>query len=786
MDDGTREAAPTTAPVSTYRIQVRPSFDLDAVAELAGYLHDLGADWIYLSPLLEAEAGSDHGYDVVDHALVDPARGGRDGLDRAAAAARAHGMGVLVDLVPNHVGVATPAAMAWWWDVLANGRGSRYADAFDIDWEFGGGRVRLPVLGSADGVQALRLVPAGDGLELRYHDHRFPVAEGTAQPGDDPAEVHERQHYELVDWRRADFDLNYRRFFAVNTLAAIRVEVPWVFDESHVEVLRWICEGLADGLRVDHPDGLLDPGGYLDRLAAETGGAYVLVEKILEGDERMPGDWATQGTTGYDALADVDRVLVDPVGEAPLTALDTQLRGGEPADWATMIHGTKRAIADGILHSEVLRLDRTLVDAASAEDAPGAVADAVAELLAWFPVYRSYLPFGAEHLREAAEHTVAHRPELASVVERLLPILSDPAHPAAIRFQQTSGMVMAKGVEDTAFYRYTRLTSLTEVGGDPSEFAIGAAEFHARSRARFERMPRSMTTLSTHDTKRGEDVRARIHVIAERPAEWAGLLAELRELAPVGAGPFEHLLWQAVVGAWPVSRERLHGYAEKAAREAGDSTTWTAPDEAFERRMHAAVDAVFDDERVGDVVARAVALLEAPGWSNSLAAKLIQLTAPGVPDVYQGSELWERSLVDPDNRRPVDFAERRRILAELDAGALPAIGPDGAAKLLVTSRALRLRRDRPELFQDYLPLTASGAAADHLVAFDRGGAITLATRLPVGLAARGGWGDTVVDVGSAPVIDVLTGRHHQGGGLRLADVLDRYPVALLVEVEGKA
>lgn len=774
------------APVSTYRIQVRPSFDLDAVAEVMDYLHDLGADWVYLSPLLESEAGSDHGYDVVDHGRVDAARGGPEALERTVAAARRRGMGVLADIVPNHVGVATPASMAWWWDVLANGRASRHAEAFDIDWDFGGGRLRVPVLGSADDLAALRLVEADGGLELHYWDHRFPVASGTADPGDDPTAVHDRQHYELVDWRRADFDLNYRRFFAVNSLAAIRVEVPWVFDESHAEVLRWLREGLADGLRVDHPDGLLDPGGYLERLAEEAGGAYVLVEKILEGRERMPHGWAAEGTTGYDALGDIDRVLVDPAGEAPLTELDTRLRGGEAVDWPTMIHGTKRAIADGILRSEVLRLDRTLVDAASGDDDPGAIADAVAELLAWFPVYRSYLPFGVEHLREAAELTVRDRPELGPVVERLLPILSDPGHPAAQRFQQTSGMVMAKGVEDTAFYRYPRLTSLTEVGGDPSEFAIDVDEFHARSRDRHERMPRSMTTLSTHDTKRGEDVRARLDVIAERPADWAAIVDELRSLAPLGDGPLEHLLWQAIVGAWPASPERLHAYAEKAAREAGNSTAWTAPDLAFEARMHALVDAVFEDERVAGLVARAVALLEAPGWSNSLSAKLIQLTAPGVPDVYQGSELWEQSLVDPDNRRPVDFDLRRRILAMLDAGALPRVGAGGAAKLLVTSRALRLRRDRPELFTDHAPLAASGPAARHLVAFDRGGAITLATRLPVGLAAGGGWGDTVVDVGSAPVVDVITGRRHAGGGLRLAEVLDRYPVALLVEEGGPA
>ncbi|HEU0182111.1 MAG TPA: malto-oligosyltrehalose synthase, partial [Agromyces mariniharenae] len=522
------------------------------------------------------------------------------------------------------------------------------------------------------------------------------------------------------------------------------------------------------------------------------------------GPERMPRSWQTDGTTGYDALADVDRVLVDPAGEAPLTELDTRLRGGEPVDWAVMIHGTKRAIADGILRSEVLRLDRSLVHALAepveastargvAMPAPVAstssgteIADAVAELLAWFPVYRSYLPFGVEHLHDAAERTVRHRPELGPVLERLLPILSDPGHPAAQRFQQTSGMVMAKGVEDTAFYRWTRLTSLTEVGGDPAEFAIDVDEFHARARDRHERMPRSMTTLSTHDTKRGEDVRARIDVIAELPGEWTAILDELRELAPLGDGPLEHLLWQAIVGAWPASRERLHAYAEKAAREAGNSTTWYEPDADFEARMHALVDAVFDDERVATLVGRAVAMLERPGWSNSLSAKLIQLTAPGVPDVYQGSELWEQSLVDPDNRRPVDFDLRRRILAMLDAGALPQVGAGGAAKLLVTSRALRLRRDRPELFTGYEPLAASGPAAEHLVAFDRGGAISLATRLPVGLAARGGWADTVVDLGSAPFVDVITGRRHAGGELRLADLLDRYPVALLAEEGGTA
>ena len=773
-------------PVSTYRLQVRAGFDLDRVAEIADYVHALGADWLYLSPLLESEAGSDHGYDVVDHSRVDPARGGPDGLARAVAAARAHGLGVLVDTVPNHVGVATPAAMRWWWDVLEHGRSSRYAEAFDIDWEFGGGRLRLPVLGSADDVASLRLVeadapgPAHDEadeprFELHYWDHRFPVASGTAAAGDDPVAVHDRQHYELIDWRRADFDLNYRRFFAVNTLAAIRVEVPWVFDESHTEIVRWLREGLADGLRVDHPDGLRDPGGYLDRLAAATGHAYVLVEKILEGDEPLPPHWEADGTSGYDALDDIDRVFVDPAGGPALDALDTELRGGVPAPaWPDLIHGTKRAIADGILRSEVLRLTRELGGGES-------VADAVAELLSCFPVYRSYLPYGREHLEHAVAEARARRPELAGTIDAVAAVLGDPEHPAAVRFQQTSGMVMAKGVEDTAFYRATRLGTLTEVGADPSEFAIDAAALHERFARRQAEWPHSMTTLSTHDTKRGEDVRARLSVLAEVPGRWAAALRELRSIAPTGDGPFDALLWQAIVGSWPASRERLHAYAEKASREASVSTTWTAPDQAFEQRMHRAVDAAFDDDRARAIVEGLVAELSGPGWSNSLSAKLVQLAGPGVPDVYQGSELWETSLVDPDNRRPVDFGERRRLLAEIDAGALPPVDETGAAKLLVTSRALRLRRDRPELFTRYTPMAVTGPAGEHAIAFDRGGALAVATRLPVGLAARGDdpWAGTVLLRHSGPTVDVLTGRRFEGGVVPMGELLATYPVALL-------
>jgi (1->4)-alpha-D-glucan 1-alpha-D-glucosylmutase len=768
-------------PVSTYRLQIRPGFTLQDAAETVPYLKSLGVDWIYLSPILTAEQGSDHGYDVTDPSAIDPDRGGPEGLAAASAAARKAGMGVLVDIVPNHVGVATPAQNPWWWSLLKEGQASHYAQAFDVDWDFGNGRIRIPVLGDDSDLDALEI---RDG-ELRYYDHRFPLADGSHADGEDPRVVHDRQHYELVGWRRADNELNYRRFFAVNSLAGIRVELPEVFDEAHAEIVRWFREGLVDGLRIDHPDGLADPEGYLHRLREATGGSYLLIEKILEPGEELPAGFECEGTTGYDALADVDRVFVDAGGQEALDALDTELRGGEKVDYEDMIRGTKRRITDGILHSEMLRLAR-LVPAGTGLNGELA-ADALSEIIAAFPVYRSYLPEGEDVLKEACDLAARRRPELAEAVQLLLPLLLDaglePGAELGRRFQQTSGMVMAKGVEDTAFFRYTRLGTLTEVGADPTEFSVSPAEFHTRMARRQAELPLSMTTLSTHDTKRSEDTRARISVFAELAGEWKAALARLQELAPLPDGPLANLLWQAVAGAWPADRERLQSYAQKAAREAGNSTNWMDPDAAFEEQLAKAVDAAFDDAGVRAELDSLVALLEPYGAANSLGAKLVQLTMPGVPDVYQGTEFWDRSLTDPDNRRPFDFGARRAALAALDAGGRPASYTDETAKLLVTSRALRLRRDRPELFAGYTPVRATGAAAEHLLGFDRGagshGAVTLATRLPRGLEQQGGWQDTAI-VLAAAMTDELTGHTFAAGPVPVAEILRDYPVALLV------
>ncbi|BCT77021.1 hypothetical protein SCMU_28630 [Sinomonas cyclohexanicum] len=340
-------------PASTYRLQIRPEFTLDDAAGLVPYLSSLGVDWLYLSPLLESVGSSEHGYDVSGPSRVDRERGGREGLAALAAAAHGAGMGVLVDIVPNHLGVAVPEENPWWWSLLREGRHSRYAEAFDVDWDAGDGKVLIPVLGSAEDVAQLRV----EGTRLCYYENSYPLAAGSWRVGDTAQEVHDRQHYRLIPWRDADTRLNYRRFFAVNSLAGVRVEVPWVFAQSHAEVRRWVEEGLVDGLRIDHPDGLLDPAQYLERLRDLSGGAYTLVEKILEPGEALPEHFECEGTTGYDALALLDRVLVDPAGEEPLTALDTVVRG-EPADYGAMVHETKRWMADGLLRAEILRLAR--------------------------------------------------------------------------------------------------------------------------------------------------------------------------------------------------------------------------------------------------------------------------------------------------------------------------------------------------------------------------------------------------------------------------------------------
>ncbi|GIH17867.1 malto-oligosyltrehalose synthase [Rugosimonospora africana] len=752
--------APTglTLPSTTYRVQVRPDFDLAATAEIVDYLAGLGVSHLYSAPLLAAAPGSSHGYDVVDHSRVNPELGGPHALEALVDRLRGAGMGLVVDIVPNHAGVAVPDANPAWWSVLREGRESPYASWFDIDWSRG--RLLLPVLGDEpEPLDALKLV---DG-ELRYEGLRYPVAPGTE--GANARRVHDAQRYELISGRRGNAEVNYRRFFAVSTLAALRVENPAVFDATHAEVLRWYRRGWVDGIRIDHPDGLTDPAGYLRRLREAAPDAWLVVEKILERGEQLP-DWPVAGTTGYEACNDVCGVFVDPAGEAPLTALAPD-RG-----WLQVARQARYEVATTLLAAELSRLARL------APDVPAAAA-ALAQLASRFPVYRSYLP-DTKALDWALRETYQGRPDLGSVLTVLAPRLRDPADPLAVRFQQYTGAVLAKGVEDTAMYRWTRFVARNEVGGTPDRFAVGIEDFHTATVGRHRRWPRAMTTLSTHDTKRSEDVRARLAVLAEMPEEWLLTQARWSTAAPLDDLALVRLLWQTVAGTWPIERDRLQAYLLKAAREASTRTSWEHPDTRFEAGMAAAVDAAYDNRSLRTDIDAFVAGITPYGWSNSLGQKLLQLAMPGVPDTYQGTELWDNSLVDPDNRRPVDFAHRRALLARLDDGWLPPVDETGAAKLLVVSRTLRLRRDQPQRFGGYAPVGARGPAAGHLIGFDRGGAVAVATRLPVRLRRRGGWAETVLPLRPGTWTDALTGAEFTAQAPRVADILARYPVALLV------
>jgi (1->4)-alpha-D-glucan 1-alpha-D-glucosylmutase len=748
-----------TIPASTYRLQLNRRFTLDDAARVVGYLADLGVDAVYLSPILQSTIGSDHGYDTTDVSHIDHDRGGEAGLERLMTSARMAGLGVIIDIVPNHLGIEHPIENPAWWDVLRLGQESPYSSWFDIDWSRG--RIVVPVLGDDPELSVV-------DSELRYFEHRFPLAPGTWSEGDDVAAVHDRQHYELVHYSRGNTELNYRRFFAITTLAGVREEDLTVFDAMHALVRDW-CEVGVTGLRIDHPDGLRDPLGYLHRLRSFASDQWITVEKILESGEELPKTWPVAGTTGYDAMREVNGVFLDHDHEAEFTALYQQLTG-DTGTLADHIESGKRLVLDTLLPAEVRRMAASVPEIAD----PGA---ALAEVAIAFEVYRSYLPEGVADLDHALATAAGRRPELTATLDQLSPRLHDHGDDLALRMQQLSSAAMAKGVEDTAYYRYSRFIALNEVGGNPDQFGIPLDDFHTLQAARLRGQPESMTGLSTHDTKRGEDVRARLAVLSEIPEIWAAFAELFLSMTAIPNRLFGYFLAQTLVGAGPIEPARMHAYAEKAMREASDGTSWAAPEPSYEAAVHEAVDAAYQDPQLRAEWDKINNQITLPGWSNSLGQKLVQLTMPGVPDVYQGTELWDDSLVDPDNRRPVDFDQRMRLLRSLGDRPPPTIDESGAAKLWLTRQALRLRSRRPDWFNGYQAVTAHGSAHDHLIGFDRGGAMTFATRLSIRLAAAGGWRDTAIEI-PGDHIDVLTGQRWSQT-VPAAGLFAIYPVALL-------
>ena len=757
--------------LSTYRLQLRgPSsgfgFTFADAENLLDYLDELGVSHLHLSPVLSAVNGSTHGYDVSDPTTVSPELGGAEGLAQLSAAAQGRGMGLVVDFVPNHVGVDKPMQNKWWWDVLRCGRASEYATYFDIDWELGDGRVILPLLGSDDDIDNFRI----DGDLFRLGDLTLPIAAGTAETDDGSRKVHDRQHYRLVEWRRGL--CGYRRFFSITSLAGIRQEDRAVFDATHVEIGRWFAEGIVDGVRIDHADGLSDPCEYLTWLRELIGSnAWIVIEKILSVDEALTPTLPVDGSTGYDVLREVGGIFIDPSGESELTALAESSGSGYQATPA-MMADLKIRVALDTLSSELQRLRRCIATTTGA-DHP-LLPTAIAALLSRIAFYRCDYPGQTAVLPNALAQTSLAMPQLTSGLQMIAAALARGGEPA-FRLQQLCGAVTAKAVEDCMFYRDARLVSLNEVGGDPRRFGVGAAEFHHRAATRAQLWPHAMTTLSTHDTKRSEDVRARIGVLSQVPSLWASFISRAEMVVPSPDPATGRFLWQNIFGVWPVNgiiddqlRNRMHAYTEKAIREAAWQTSWIDPNCAFEGAVHRWLDGVLDGPVAGELTGLVVQL-NTHAQNDALGQKLLALTVPGVPDIYQGSELWDDSLVDPDNRRPIDFTARRLALQELQH-----------PKMRVVAAALRLRRTRPDSFLagKYVPMLATGPASNHILAFWRGDDVLVAVSRWTIRLGQTGWGHTALPLPDSRWTDTLTGFVARGP-TPAADLFATLPVALL-------
>lgn len=870
---------PRSIPLSTYRLQFNRNFTFAQAAELVPYLAELGITHCYASPYLRSRPGSMHGYDIIDHHHLDPEIGTPEEYERFVAALHQHGMGQILDVVPNHMGILS-ADNAWWLEVLENGEASTYADFFDIDWyplkDELQGKVLVPVLGDQYGTVLdrgeLKLTFDAEKGEFSifYFQHRFPVnpreyprilsfdPEALQQklgadnenllelqslisafnhlPGREEAapekraerlrdkEIHKRrlaalcgrspeitefiernirsingapgesgsfdalhelikaQAYRLAYWRVAADDINYRRFFDVNDLAGLRQENEAVFAQTHEFVLQLLREGKIDGLRVDHPDGLYDPKQYFERVqgAEGTGDArahYLVAEKILTGDEQLPEAWPIHGTTGYSFSNLVNGLFVDPQSER---RLDRVYRAfiGQHANFKEIVYECKKLVMDQLLNSELNVLANhlsriALADRHTCDFTLKSLRDALTEIVACFPVYRTYVTEQAVAESDSAyinqavdcakEKSANSEVSVYDFIRAVLLTTQGEGHPQfyqrsvvhfAMKFQQYTSALMAKGVEDTSFYRYNRLVSLNDVGGDPLRFGTTPEQFHREVVEHSRRWPHEMRATSTHDSKRSEDVRARINVLSEIPTEWHRKVRTWREMnrdkktlddgmeAPVAND--EYLLYQTLIGAWPTGAEadkpsqefgkRIREYMLKAMREAKEKTSWGNQNKEYEDAVTRFVDGVLGSQEFREEFVPFQRKISHFGMLNSLAQTLIKLTVPGVPDTYQGNEMWGFDLVDPDNRRAVDYEVRKRTLAEFsevcDGGCdqtagfareLAASMDSGRIKTYVIWKILNLRKQRPDLFQlgEYMPLEIAGERAKHLLAFAR-------------------------------------------------------------------
>jgi len=964
-------------PLATYRLHFNRDFTFADAAQLVPYLAALGITHCYASPYLRARPGSTHGYDIIDHNLLNPEIGSTEDFEKFVAALRQHGMGHILDIVPNHMGVMG-SDNAWWLDVLENGEASGYAEFFDIDWQplkdELQGKVLVPVLGDQYGsildLGELKLTFDKEKGEFSifYHQHRFPVdpreyprvltpglehlehnlgashadflelqslisafnhlpgrqetaAEKRAErirdkeihkrrlaalcqrssetsqfidenvrkingtPGDPSSfdalhELIKTQAYRLAYWRVAADDINYRRFFDINDLAGLRMENEAVFEVTHHFILQLIRDGQVDGLRIDHPDGLYNPAQYFHRLQCQqdcpslnkecnSKPVYVVIEKILANGERLPENWPIYGTTGYDFANLVNGLFVD---SESVSRMDRVYRAflGHRCDFHTLLYESKKIVMHSALASELNVLANILSRIALAERHTcdftlNSLRDSLSEIVANFPVYRTYITenhvsdtdrnYIEEAVQSAKRQSAIADVTVFDFIREVLLTQKGAGQTGsyrqsvirfAMKFQQFTSAVMAKGMEDTSFYRYNRLVSLNEVGGDPKKFGVSPEEFHREFQQRAKAWPHSLLDTTTHDTKRSEDVRARINVLSEIPAlwrrnvrRWREMNADKKRMVDGSEAPSrndEYLLYQTLIGTWPPQEttadpkfcDRINQYMLKAVREAKQRTSWANPNLEYEAAVAGFVKAVLSSggakSFLEDFVPfqRYVARL---GRFNSLSQILIKLTSPGVPDIYQGNELWDFSLVDPDNRRAVDYARRQRCLKKMLEGAescdrvkalarelTDSLGNDdndGLTKFYLTWKTLNLRKQHATLFQqgDYLPLAVLGAKANHLVAFARregsSAAIVAVPRMCARLLVNGAtspaqsglWEDTRIELppelSKSRYRNALTAellrpeKAGDSGFLRASFLLGNFPVALLTIESGK-
>lgn len=820
----------------TYRIQLTSDFGFAECEKIVQYLYNLGISHIYFSPYFQAETGSTSGYDVVDSQNINEELGGKEGLEKLRKVMSPM-IGQVLDIVPNHTSILSERNKLWM-DVLKYGRKSKYAKFFDIDWNPPqkrlAGKVLLPVLGEhyerelhSGHIQLTRLK---DDFFVTYYSYVFPVnaagarkiKKGTQAKTDEEIaklnscpklldEILNVQFYFLSHWEAADKEINYRRFFSINSLIGMRVEDSGVFDYAHKSIFQMIGRRQLDGVRVDHIDGLRNPVEYLKRLRSKARHQWILVEKILGAKETIPKEWPVDGTTGYDFLNIVNGLFVNPAAKEGLSNLYRQLTG-ETRMYSEMLYKKKLLTIEKSFGGELTRL-AAMLEQIAMRHRPyrdlnlSEIKEGLSILIAYFPVYRTYITDfehsmrdeDAEYIGRAIWNSREKNPQVHEILWEFFKDLfagklnGKDELEFVLRFQQLTGPIMAKGAEDTAFYCFNDLISLNEVGGEPSKFGTSVKEFHEYCLRTQRDRPLTMLTTSTHDTKRSEDVRMRINMISEIWQQWEQTVRkwfEENKKYRSGNSPdanTEYLLYQTLVGCWPIETQRINDYIIKAVREEKVRTSWTKVKEGYEEGLVLFIEKILKDGEFVRSLEWFIGLIIRAARISSLSQVLIKYTAPGVPDLYQGTELWDISLVDPDNRRPVDYQLRKNIFYEMEMidckGAFEEM-ESGQVKMYVIYHCLKVRREHLECFGEkgsYEPIGVSGAKAENVIAFRRGGKIvTVAPRMLMSLGDPPDWQDTAIELGEGRWVNEFTKQIFEGD-VEMKNLLNDFPLALLVK-----